>query len=91
MPPVSVSSGLKPGIFPDEIVVRGIVPASPNGFQGATHQFVDLPANEEVFLARPGINGHRRLLRTVQGLQLVISEFDHDFLPFPHRTRGKNG
>src|SRR5438876_10557712 len=48
--------------------------------QGAAYKFIDFPPNEEVFLARPRIDGDRRLIGDVHGLQLFFGKLDHGVL-----------
>src|ERR1043165_5777913 len=47
---------------------------------GLLHLLVNLAFDKEVFLSRPGIDGNGRLLRRVQGLRLLLGEFNHDGL-----------
>jgi hypothetical protein len=43
------------------------------GLERALHELVDFPSNQEVFLARPGIDGDGRLRGCVQGARLFGS------------------
>ena len=65
-------------ICPDKIVIGRVIPRPPEGLQHGSYLIVDFPPDQQVFLARPGIDGDGRLRQRVESLQLVVSEFDHD-------------
>jgi hypothetical protein len=52
----------------------------PKGFSISPDLVVDLPADQEIFLSRAGIDGHDGLRRGVQGLRLFRCQFDHGVL-----------
>src|SRR5262249_8911224 len=61
----------------DEVVIGRIIPTTVVGLQGAAHEFIDLSADQEVLLPRPGIDHDGRLFLRVEGLLLMLGEFNH--------------
>ena len=57
--------------LPDQIVVGRVIPSAAKGLQYPPYLFVDISADQQVFLPHPGIDGNGRLFQGIEGLQLV--------------------
>jgi hypothetical protein len=58
-------------ILPNEIFIG--IPVPVVGLENPTHQVINLPFDEQIFLPGPWIDRNRRLLLSVKGLELVFA------------------